>query len=279
MNVQPPDLTGQVALVTGSSRGIGKDLALALARAGANIVVAAKSAASRDRLPGSIHETAAEIESLGRQALAVRTDLRSEADVQEMIRQTIELFGRLDVLVNNAGALWMAPVVETPSKRFDLVMQVNARAAFLACHYALPHMLRQGGGRILNISPPYEPELLPGKVAYMISKVGMTFLTYGLAQEVRDDGVAVCSLWPATMIESQATINHEFGGPEQWRKAAIVSDAALFLLRMPLADVTGKAWLDEDVLRLAGVTDFSPYNCVPGGEPFYIAGPRGRWSQ
>ena len=263
--------------MTGSSRGIGKDIALALARAGADITVAARSVESRERLPGSVHETADAVEALGRKALPIKTDLRQESDIQEMVNQTVEAFGRLDILVNNAGAIYMGKVVDTPSKRFDLVMQVNARAGFLACHYAVPQMITQGGGHIVNISPPYEPGLLPGKVAYMISKVGMTFLSIGLAAEVRKHGIAVNSLWPATMVESQATINHEFGTPAQWRKASVVSDALLYLVSQSSEEITGQALLDEDLLLQAGVTDFEPYNCVPGGKPFYIAGPKGNW--
>ena len=167
-----PDLSGQVAIVTGASRGIGKTIALRLAEAGAAVVVAAKSERSRELLPGSIHETVAEIEADGGKALALKIDLRDEAQVEALVSQTLEHFGRVDILVNNAGALWMQPVGETPMKRFDLVHSINARAPFQAAQLCLAPMRAQGGGRILNLSPPLEMAMLPSKVAYCMSKFG-----------------------------------------------------------------------------------------------------------
>src|SRR5262245_51750465 len=171
----------RAAIVTGASRGIGRALALGLARAGWAVVVAAKSVEGRDRLPGSIHSVAAEVEGLGGAALAVQTDVRDEGQLEALVARTRERFGRIDLLVNNAGALWWKPVEETPLKRFDLVMGVNARAAFLLSRLVLPAMRERKWGHIVNMSPPLDLGMVPGRVAYAISKLGMTLLTLGLA--------------------------------------------------------------------------------------------------
>jgi len=206
-SVLHPDLHGRVAVVTGASRGIGKALALRLAQEGADVVVAAKSEQSTDRLPGSIHETAAAIAALGRRALAVPTDVRNEEAIRNLIERTITEFGRLDILVNNAGAIWPQPILHTPPKRFDLMMSVNVRAAYIACYYALPHMVKQRWGHVLNMCPRLSSEPSPGRVGYMISKLGMARLAIGLAAEHRRDNIAGNALWPRTIIESQASIN------------------------------------------------------------------------
>lgn len=267
-----PDLAGQVAIVTGASRGIGKAIALRLAEAGATVVVAAKSERSRDLLPGSIHETVSEIEAAGGKAKAMRIDLRDQAAVEAMIADTLTEFGRIDLLVNNAGALWMMPVSETPLKRFDLVHSINARAPFLAASLCLPAMRAQGGGRILNISPPLEMAMLPSKVAYCMSKFGQSLLSLGLAAELQGEPIAVASLWPATIVESQASINHNMGGPEWWRKAEVVADAVLAWVSLPVEEASGKVWLDEEALAAVGIDDLTPYNCVEGGQPVRIVG-------
>lgn len=267
-----PDLAGQVAIVTGASRGIGKAIAQRLAEAGATVVVAAKSERSRDLLPGSIHETVTEIEAAGGKAVAMRIDLRDEAQVEALVTQTLDQFGRIDLLVNNAGALWMQPVAETPLKRFDLVHAINARAPFHAAQLVLAPMRAQGGGRILNLSPPLELAMLPSKVGYCMSKFGQSLLSLGLAEELQGEPIAVASLWPATIVESQASINHKMGGPQHWRKPEIVADAVLAWLRLPVEEATGKIWLDEDVLAAVGVDELGPYSCVPGGQPIRIVG-------
>ena len=265
--------SARVAIITGASRGIGRAIALGLAKDGWAVDIAAKSTESREKLPGSIHSVAAEVESLGGQALAVQTDVREEVQIESLAKQTLDRFGRIDLLVNNAGALHWAGILDTPPKRFDLVMGVNARAAFLCCRAVLPAMIRQGGGHIINMSPPFDPSILPGRVAYGISKLGMTLLTLGLAEEVRQHNVAVNSLWPVTIIESQASINHGLGTPEMWRKADILTDCVLRLAQKEPSEVTGQALLDEDFLRAEGVTDFSVYACVPGSNP-----PRLSWA-
>lgn len=268
------ELTGRVAIVTGASRGIGRAIALGLARAGCHIVIAAKSTTSTDKLPGSIYTVAAEVEALGAQALPVAIDVRDEGQIETLAARTRERFGRIDILINNAGALWWKPVSETPAKRFDLVMGVNARAAFLCARAVLPAMSAQCSGHILNLSPPLDLAMVPGRVAYAISKLGMTLLTHGLAEELRPLKIAVNSLWPVTIIESQASINHQLGTPEMWRKPDILVDCVQRIVRKEPAQLTGQALLDEDFLRSEGVTDFSGYACVPGTNP-----PRLTWTQ
>lgn len=268
-----PSLRGQVAIVTGASRGIGRAIALGLARAGCNVVVAAKSTESTGKLPGSIHTVAAEVEALGAKALAVKVDVREAEQIETMAAQALERFGRIDLLVNNAGALHWAGILDTPPKRFDLVMDVNVRAAFLCSRAVLNAMIRQGRGHIINMSPPLDLAILPGRVAYGISKLGMTLLTVGLAEEVKGQNVAVNSLWPVTIIESQASINHQLGTPSMWRKADILTDCVLRLAQKEPSALTGQALLDEDFLRAEGVTDFDTYACVPGSSP-----PRLSWT-
>jgi citronellol/citronellal dehydrogenase len=263
----PESLEGRVAIITGSSRGIGRAIAIALAKRGCDIVVAAKTEKPDPRLPGTIYETAREVEATGRRALAVPCDVRDDEKIDALVKETLDRFGRIDILINNAGALWWKPVLETPAKRFDLVMDVNARATFLLARACLPAMIAAKWGHIVNMSPPIDLRPVPGRVAYFMSKYGMTLVAHGLAEEMREHNIAVNALWPVTMIESQATINYSLGAKDQWRKADIVSDATIALVEKPPALRTGQALLDEEVLAADGVTDFSKYACVPGSEP------------
>lgn len=268
-----PNLDGRVAVVTGASRGIGKALAVRLAREGADVTVAAKSENSTERLPGSIHETADAIRALGRRALAIATDVRDEEAIRNTIERTIAEFGRLDILVNNAGVIWAQPILQTPPKRFDLMMDVNVRAAYVACYYALPQMVKQQWGHVLNMCPRLSGDPSPGKVAYMISKLGMTRVAIGLAAEHRQDNIAGNSLWPRTIIESQASINWKMADRSQWRTPEIVCDASLAILAGEPRNSTGRQWIDEEALsELAGITNFDHYWCEgrPPANPIYI---------
>lgn len=267
-------LAGKVAIITGASRGIGRAIALGLARAGCGVVIAAKTIQARDKLPGTIYTVAAEVEALGGQALPVQVDVREEAQIEALHAQAMARFGRVDFLVNNAGALFWQGILDTPAKRFDLVMSVNARAAFLCCRAVLPTMIAQRFGHIVNMSPPLDLDIVPGRIAYAISKLGMTLLTHGLAEEVRPHNIAVNSLWPVTIIESQASINWNLGTAAQWRRPDILVDCVLRLFQKEPAAVTGRALLDEDFLRAEGVTDFSGYACVPGTDPPRLSWPK-----
>jgi citronellol/citronellal dehydrogenase len=260
-------LENRVALITGASRGIGREIALAFAREGTKVILAAKSVVPNPKLPGTLWEVAAEIEALGGEALVCGCDVRNENQITETVQSGLARFGRIDILINNAGALWWRPVLETPAKRFDLVMQVNARAAFLMSQAVLPSMINQGWGHIVNMSPPIDLGHMPGFVAYFISKYGMTLLTIGLAEEVREHNIAVNSLWPVTAIDTAAVRTYGVGTEEQWRRPEIMADATLELVSRPPSECTGKALSDEEILRAAGVSDFTKYAVVPGTEP------------
>ncbi len=260
-------LVGKVAIITGASRGIGRVMALTFAREGARVVVAAKSEAEKARLPGTIYSVAREVEALGGQALPLRVDVRNVEDIDAMVARTQQQFGRVDILVHNAGALWWQDVADTPLARFDLMHEVNVRAAFAAAQAVIAPMRAGGGGHIVVCSPPVELSALPHKVGYLISKYGMTMLAHGLAEELRADHIAVNALWPVTLIQSQATMNFGIGDETLWRRPEIVADAALELVTTPPAELSGQAVLDEDLLRARGWTDFSRYRCDPGHEP------------
>jgi citronellol/citronellal dehydrogenase len=261
---------GRVAFVTGASRGVGKAIALALARNGCDVVVAAKTVAPDPRLPGTIHDTAAEIEALGRRALPVPVDVRDDDAVERGVKAALDKLGRVDFLVNNAGALYWHSLVDTPMKKFDLVMDVNVRGAFACTRHVLPAMRTQKFGHILMMSPPVDPHAAGGKIGYAISKFGMTLIAHGLADEVRDDNVAANALWPVTMIESLATINWGLGDRTLWRKPDILADATVRIFAKEPRTFTGHALLDEDFLRDEGITDFSGYRADPAHEPPHV---------
>jgi citronellol/citronellal dehydrogenase len=261
-------LENRVVFISGASRGIGRACALACAREGAQVVIAARTeVADNPRLPGSIHDVVHEVEALGGSALALKLDVRDDRACQAAIEKTIACFGRIDALVNNAGALWRADVVETSVKKFDHILGVNVRAAFVLAHAALPYMIKQRYGHIVMMSPPAEPSGCAHHGAYAVSKFGMTMIAEAIAEEMREHNVTAHALWPATAIESFSTKSFSLGGPESWRKPEIIADAVLALIaREPKARM-GQAWIDEAVLREDGVTDFEKYQCAPGHEP------------
>ena len=247
-------LEGRVAIVTGSSRGIGRAMVLRLASEGASVVVTGKSEEGTEKLPGSIHSVVAEVEEAGGTALAVRVDVRHDEEVKAMVDRTVERFGRLDILVNNAGAMWWQPVLQTPPNRYDLMWMVNVRGAYICSYYALPHMVAQKWGHIINCSPPITTDPSPGWVTYMTTKMGMTRLAIGIAAEYKDAGVACNSLWPVTMIESLATLNWNIGDRSQWRSPAILCDAMVEIVTTEPPKLTGEQILDEPFLRERGWT-------------------------
>jgi citronellol/citronellal dehydrogenase len=274
-------LEGKVAIVTGASRGIGRALSIALAAEGASVVLASKTTVPNPKLPGTLEDVQAEIEEAGGKAIVHQTDVREEVQIESLVSTTVKELGGLDILINNAGALFWAPVEQTPAKRFDLVIDVNVRAAFLCAAAAIPHLRKRGGGSIVNMSPPVSPGCTTNRVAYMISKFGMSMLAEGLAGEVDKDGIKVWSLWPVTMVESQATIGHGMGDPSVWRTPAIVVDSTLALITGKAKIPSGKSVYDEEVLLAVGVKDFARYACVAGTSPprMRLDDPTSYWRQ
>lgn len=260
----------KVAFITGASRGIGKACALRLAREGWNIAIAAKSMKENPRLPGTIFTAAEEVRALGVDALPVQCNVRDTASVKAAADATLERFGRIDAVINNAGALWWRPMEETPMKRFDLVMEVNVRGAYAVTEALLPTMKAQRSGHVIMMSPPIDTRMLSGHIAYGISKFGMTMIALGLAEEMRDFNIQATALWPKTAIESFATINYGLGNPALWRKPEIIADATLEILRFPEKS-NGRALIDEEFLREMGYTDFERYLCVAGGTPLELS--------
>ena len=225
-----PDLRGKVAIVTGGSRGVGRETCLALARCGCAVVVAAKSATPQPTLPGTIHTVAAEVEALGASALAFQLDLRDETNCVACVKAVVAKFGRVDILVNNASALWWHTIAETPTKKFDLIQSINARGAFIMTRECLPHMSNGRYGRVICMGPPLPKtyKSYAGKTAYYMSKCGMTMVALGAAAEGEKMGagtnVTGNSLWPATIVESLASTNFQRGDRKYWRKASILAD-------------------------------------------------------
>jgi citronellol/citronellal dehydrogenase len=257
-------LKDRVVLITGASRGIGAACALACAREGAHLALAAKSVEPHPTLPGTLGEVADGVRALGRDALVIPCDVRFEEQIQAMVQQTVAHFGRLDALINNAGAIFMANVADFPAKRFDLVMGVNVRAAFLASQAAMPH-LRERGGHILMMSPPVTPKGAPHKGPYLVSKVGMTLVAQAIDAE--EPHVAAHALWPVTGIKTAAVSAFGQIPDEQLRCVDILSDATVALLARDPKQCSFRAWLDEEVLADEGIVDLSGYRCDPDHEP------------
>ena len=259
----PPTLRGRTLFITGASRGIGKAIALRAARDGANIAIAAKTTEPHPKLEGTIHTAAEEIEAAGGRALACVVDVRLEEQVEAAIRATVERFGGLDVLVNNASAISLTGTVDTTMKRYDLMNSVNARGTFVCSKHAIPHLAKSDRAHILNLAPPLslEPRWFAPHVAYSIAKFGMSLCTLGMAEELRPRSIAVNALWPRATIAT-AAVRNLLGGDEmvaRSRHPAIMGDAAHWVLTRPSSELTGEFLLDEDALRRNGVDDFAEY--------------------
>jgi NAD(P)-dependent dehydrogenase (short-subunit alcohol dehydrogenase family) len=260
-----PDLDGSTAFVTGTTRGIGKEIALALAEAGANVVSTGKTVDDTDsELSGTIHQTAEQCRELGVDSLALQLDVREEAAVEAAAEAAIEEFGTVDIVINNASAIQLANVADLPAKRFDLLTDVNVRGTYLVSRAFLPHLREQDGAWLLSNAPPITTDRAPGKAAYGWSKLGMSFVTLSLAQELAAHDVGCNSFWPVTAIDTRATRYFGLGTKENWRHPRIVADTVLQILSRDPAAFTGNAVYDEEILREAGVESFEPYNLTPG---------------
>ncbi|MDF9302069.1 NAD(P)-dependent oxidoreductase [Tritonibacter mobilis] len=258
-------LEGQTLFITGASRGIGRAIALRAAADGARIAIAAKTSEPHPTLPGTIHSVAEEIEAAGGTALPLVVDVRDETRIAAAIEATAARFGGLDIVVNNASALFPAKTPETPMKRYDLMMSVNVRGTFATTQAALPHLLESPRPRVLMLSPPLNlvPQWFGDHCAYTMSKYAMSMCVLGMAEEFRDAGIAVNALWPRTMILTAASSLLGVA-PDGCRTPEIMADAAHAILSKDALTCTGKFFLDEDVLRAEGTTDFARYDCVPG---------------
>jgi citronellol/citronellal dehydrogenase len=263
------NLANKTLFITGASRGIGLAIALRAARDGARIAIAAKTGEPHPRLEGTIHTAAAAIEAAGGAALPLLVDVRDEAAVDAAIARTAARFGGIDILVNNASAISLTDTPATEMKRYDLMQAINARGTFLCSRAALPHLRRASNPHILNLSPPLDMQAkwFAPHVAYTIAKFGMSLCTLGHAQEFRADGIAVNSLWPLTTIDTAAVRNMLSTLADASRSPAIMADAAHAILTRPSRETTGNFFIDEDVLRAQGQTDFSMYAPHSGAEP------------
>lgn len=260
-------LKGKTVFITGGSRGIGLAIAKRAARDGANVVIAAKTAKPHPKLPGTIYTAAEEIEAAGGKALALQVDIREETEIAAAMTKTAQEFGGIDILVNNASAINLTGTLETRMKRFDLMMGVNMRGTFAASQAAVPYLKESDNPHILTLSPPLnlDPKWFKRHTAYTISKYGMSLSVLGMAEEFRDAGIAVNALWPRTVIATAALAM--LGGlvkPENCRKPEIMADAAHAILTRPARETTGNFFIDDDVLRDAGVEDFDQYAIEPG---------------
>lgn len=261
-------MSNLVTIITGASRGIGRDIAKRLAINNHNIVLAAKSKESTDLLPGSVFSVKKELQNLNPniQVLAIPTDIRNDSELKYLVETTYNKFGKIDVLINNASALHWTPTSTMSTKKYDLIQSVNARGSFLLSRNVLQVMEKQGSGKIIMHSPPIELDKIGGYTGYMISKYGMTLTALGISQEYKGKGITANTIWPATMIESYATKNHKLGDKQFWRKTDIIVDSIDKMLQENNT-FTGNMLIDEDYLFSKGVDDFTKYQCVDGFEP------------
>ncbi|HEY7658895.1 MAG TPA: NAD(P)-dependent oxidoreductase [Burkholderiales bacterium] len=262
-------LRGRTIFITGATRGIGREIALRCARDGANVVVTGKTSEPHPKLSGTIHTVAREIEAAGGRALPVQLDVRDADAVADAVKQAVATFGGIDCLVNNASAIALSGTLDTPVKRLDLMLAVNLRGTFVCSQACVPHLKKAANPHILTISPPLnmKPRWFKDHVAYTMAKYGMSMCTLGMAEEFRSSGIAVNSLWPRTTI---ATAAIEVHFPEAIlkasRKPAIMAEAAYAILNRGSRSATGNFYIDEEVLRAEGVTDFEQYAVTPGAK-------------
>ncbi|SFQ49357.1 citronellol/citronellal dehydrogenase [Amycolatopsis arida] len=267
-------LAGRTLIMSGGSRGIGEAIAVRAARDGANVALLAKTAEPHPKLPGTIHTAARAIEEAGGQALPIVGDIRDDATVEAAVARTVEQFGGLDIVVNNASAIDLTPSESISMKRYDLMQDINARGSFLLSRTAIPHLRRADNPHILTLSPPIRLEekwFTAGHLAYSIAKYSMSLVTVGLAAELRKDGIAANSLWPRTTIDT-AAIRNVVGAElvDRSRTPEIMADAAHAVLTRPSREVTGNFFIDDEVLAAEGVTDFAKYRQAEREEDLHL---------
>jgi citronellol/citronellal dehydrogenase len=260
-------LKNKTAFITGGSRGIGKAIALKLASEGANIVIGAKTVEKHPKLEGTIYTAAEEIEATGAKVLPLPLDIRYEEQIDAAVAQTVETFGGIDILINNASAIQLTPTEQTEPKRFDLMHSINGRGTFLVSRACIPYLKRGSNAHILTLSPPLDmnPKWFAPHLAYTMSKYAMSMVVLGLAQELKQYNIGVNALWPRTTIAT-AAVQNLLGGDyliQRSRKPGIVADAAFAILKQPAAHCTGNFFTDEEALQREGITDFTPYAVNP----------------
>ncbi len=263
MTTSDGPLAGRTIIMSGGSRGIGLAIAVRAARDGANVAILAKTDEADPRLPGTVHTAARQIEDAGGHALPIVGDVRDDDGVAAAVARTVEQFGGLDVVVNNASAINLATIGDLPPKRYDLMLDINARGTFLLTSLALPHLAKSANAHVLTLSPPLnmDRKWLAAHAPYTVSKYAMTMLTLGVAESRRGDGIAANCLWPRTLIAT-AAVQNLLGGDEAMagaRTPEIVADAAHVILSRPARECTGNTFIDDEVLADAGVTDLSGY--------------------
>ena len=256
-------LRGKTALISGGSRGIGKAIALRLAREGVNIAIAAKTAEPHPKLEGTIYTAAKEIESLGVKVLPLQADIRDEEQIKSAVEETVKVFGGIDILINNASAINLSSAEQLEAKRFDLMHGINVRGTFLMCRHCIPYLKSSSNAHILNLSPPLNlnPKWFAKHVAYTMSKYGMSMIVLGLAEELKKYKIAANALWPKTTIAT-AAVQNLLGGDfliQKSRTPEIVADAAYYIVSRASAICTGNFFIDEEVLQKEGIEDFSKY--------------------
>jgi citronellol/citronellal dehydrogenase len=266
-------LQGKTLFVSGASRGIGLAIALRAARDGANVAIVAKTTEPHPKLPGTIYTAAEDIEKAGGKALPIACDIRDETKVAQAAAATAERFGGIDILINNASAISLTPTPKTDMKRYDLMQGINARGTFVCSQAAYPYLKEAANPHIVTLSPPLDMQTkwFAPYVAYAIAKFGMSMCTLGMAGEFRKDGIGVNSLWPLTTIDT-AAVRNLLGGPgmaNSSRTPEILADAAYAILNRPARECTGNFFIDEEVLRAEGVTDFSKYAAGDSDGPYF----------
>ncbi len=263
-------LKGKTLFITGASRGIGKAIALAAAKDGANVVIAAKTAEPHPKLPGTIYTAAEEVEAAGGKALPCIVDIRFEEKVQAAVDKAVETFGGIDICVNNASAINLSNTLATQMKRYDLMHAVNTRGTFLTSQKCIPHLKKADNPHILNLSPPLnmEAKWFAPHVAYTMAKFGMSMCVLGMAEEFKSEGIGVNALWPRTTIATSA-VKNLLGGDTVMRGSRtpdIMGDAARWILSQPSKECTGNFFIDDEVMAKAGVTDLEKYRVDPSVE-------------
>ena len=260
-------LKGKTLFITGASRGIGLVIGLRAARDGANVTIAAKTAEAHPKLEGTIYTAAEDIEKAGGKALPLLVDVRDEEAVKGALAQTAEKFGGVDIVVNNASAINIAPTTALEMKRFDLMHQINTRGTFMVSKYAIPYLEKAANPHILMLSPPLDmkEKWFANHTGYSIAKYGMSLCVLGLAGELRGRGIAVNALWPRTTIAT-AAVKNLLGGDALMRASRtpeILADAAHLIFSKPSREFTGQFLIDDTLLHENGERDFDRYRVDP----------------